>query len=57
MPNFRRFVTESINFLILTKFRMYPLSKVTISNLTFVFQNFEHKCPIIGILGQKVSTF
>ena len=40
--------------LILTKFRMYPNLNVLISNLPFVFESFEPKCPNLGILGQKV---
>ena len=39
------------------KFPLYPISKVLISNLTFVFQNVEPKYPILGVLGQKVLTF
>ena len=39
------------------KFSMYPISKVVISNLTFVFQNVEHKFPILDIFGQKILTF
>ena len=57
MPNFGHFVPESINLLILTKFRMYPLFKVMVSNLIIAFQNFEHKYPILGIFGEKVLTF
>ena len=57
IPNFGHFGLKSINFLILTKFRMYPLLKVMVSNLTIVLQNFEHKCPILGILDEKVLTF
>ena len=36
---------------------MYPISKVLISNLAFVFQNVVPKYPVLGILGQKVLTF
>ena len=43
MPNFGHSGSKSINFLILTKFPLYPVSKVLISNLTFVFQDFEPK--------------
>ena len=57
MSNFEHFEPKRINFLVLTKFRLYPISKVMISNLTFVFQNFEHKSPNLGILSQKVLTF
>ena len=57
MSNFEHFEPKRINFLVLTKFRLYPISKVMISNLTFVFQNCEHKCPNFGILRQKVLTF
>ena len=42
---------------LLTKFSVYPISKVLISNLAFVSQNVELKCPILGILGQKVLPF
>ena len=49
---FGHFVSKSINFLILAKFRMYPTSNVLISNLTFVFENVEPKSPNKGILGQ-----
>ena len=47
---------KSIHFLILTKFYLYPISKVLISNLTFVFEKFEPKSPNVGILGQNAST-
>ena len=48
------FGPASFNFLILTKFLMYPILNVLISNLSFTFENFESKCPSLGILGQKV---
>ena len=48
---------KSINFLILAKFHMYPISNVLISNLTLIFKNFDPKFSNIGILGQKVLTF
>ena len=51
------FWAKSINFLILMKFRMYPISKVPISNLILAFENFEPIFPNLGILGQKVPTF
>ena len=54
MPKFGYFGSISINFLILTKFCMYPISKVLISNLTLVFENFGLKCPNLGIFGQKL---
>ena len=57
MPKSRHFGPKIINFLILTKFRMYPILKVLISNLTFVFESFEPKSPNLGTLGQKVLTF
>ena len=57
-PNaFGHFGPKSISSLILTKFRMYHISKVLISNLTLVFKNFEPKSPNLGILSQKVSAF
>ena len=34
------FWVKSINFLILTKFCLYSISKILISNLTFVFESF-----------------
>ena len=57
MPKFWHFVPKSINFLILAKFRIYHISNVLISNLTLVFENFKHKFPNMGILGQKESSF
>ena len=53
MPKLGHFGQKSINFLILTKFCMYPILKVLISNLTFVFENVELKSPNLGILSQK----
>ena len=41
MPKFGHFGPKSINLLILTKFRQYHFSKVLISNLTLVFENFD----------------
>ena len=49
MPKFGHFGSKSINILILTKFRMYPISNVLILNLILVFQNFS-------ILDQNVLT-
>ena len=48
---------KSIDLLILTKFRMYPILNVLISNLSLVFKHFVPKSPRFGILGQKVATF
>ena len=42
---------------LLPKFSMFAISKVLISNLTFVSQNYEPKCPSLGILGQKKINF
>ena len=39
MPKFGHFGPKSINFLILTKFCLYPILKVLISNLTLLFEN------------------
>ena len=39
-PKFGHFEPKSINFLILTKVCLYPISEVLISNLTFAFENF-----------------
>ena len=41
MPIFGHLEPKGINFLILTKFHMHPISKVLISNLTFVFKDLE----------------
>ena len=49
MANFGHFEPKRINVVILTKIHWYPIPEVIISNLTFVFQNFEHKCPNLGI--------
>ena len=57
MPKFGHFRLKSINFLILTKFRMCPILNVLISNLSFVFKNFEPKSLNFGILSQKILTF
>ena len=48
-----KFGAKRINFLILTKFCLHPISKVLISDLTFVFENFELKFPDLSILGKK----
>ena len=40
IPKFAHFDPKNINFLILTKFCLNPISNVLISNLTFVFENF-----------------
>ena len=53
-PKFGHFGPKSINFLILTKFRMYSILDMLISNLSFVFENYVPKCINLGILGQKV---
>ena len=42
---------------LLTKLNMLAVSKVLFSNLIFSFQSYGPKCPILGILGQKVLTF
>ena len=57
VPNFGHFRPKSIVFLLLTKFYLYLISKVMISNLRIVFQNFKHKFPNLGILDQEVLTF
>ena len=51
------FGSKSIDVLILTKFCLYPIWKMLISNLTLVFEILEPKFFIMGIVGQKVSTF
>ena len=48
------FWPKSIKLLILTKFPMYLISEVLISNLLFVFKNIEPKSLNLGILGQRV---
>ena len=53
MSTFGHFRSKSINFTILAKFCMYLISNVLISNLTFVFENFETESLNMGILGQK----
>ena len=65
MPKFGHFGPKSVNFLILAKFRMYPISKVLISNLILVFGKFEAqilkfkhfgpKCINIFILNEVLS--
>ena len=57
VSKFGRFGSKSINFLILTKFCVYSISKILISNLTFVFERFQPKFPNLGIMGQKVLIF
>ena len=47
---------KSIDLLILTKFRMYPIFNVLISNLSLVFESFVPKYLNLGILGQDVAT-
>ena len=56
VPKFRHFGPKSINFLILMKFRIFPILNVLISNLALVFENVEPKFPNMGIFGQKAST-
>ena len=53
MFKFGYFESISINFLIITKFCLYPISKVLISNLTFAFENFKPKSPNFSILDRK----
>ena len=48
------FGPKSINVLILTKFRMCTTLNVLISNLTFVFKNFEHKFPNCSIKKSQI---
>ena len=43
MPSLGCFGPKSMNFLILMKFCMYPISKVLILNPSFAFENFESK--------------
>ena len=57
IPKYGHFGPKSINCLILTKFHMYPISNVLISNLTLVFENFELKSLNLSILGQEVLSF
>ena len=54
IPKYGHFGSKSINFLILAKFCLYPISKVLISNLTLVIEKFEPKCPNMDLLDQKV---
>ena len=54
MSKFGHSGSKSINFLILMKFCMYPISKVLTSNPTFVFKNFERKSAIWGLLILKL---
>ena len=54
MPKLRHFRSKCTIFLMLTKFCLYTISKVLISNLTLVFKNVEPKYPNLDILGEKV---
>ena len=55
MPKFRHFGAKSTNFLILRKFRMYPILNVLISDLLFVYEIVFRFCfRNLGILDQKV---
>ena len=56
MPKLAFFGPKSSDFLILKIFFMSPISKVLISNLTVVFEDFEPKCPNLSFLGQKIMT-
>ena len=56
IPKIGHFGPKSINFLILTKFCMYSISTVLISNMLFVLKDFELKSPNLGILGQEALT-
>ena len=55
MPYFRNFGPKSINFLIFTKLRIYPILNALISNLSFVFETSQ--VPKFGYFRPKVSTF
>ena len=44
-------------FNLLTKYCLYFILKVLIWNLTLFFEIFKPKCPYLGFLGQKVSSF
>ena len=57
MPKFGYFGKRRINFLILTKFCLYPILKVLISNLALVLENFKPKCSNLEILGQNYLLF
>ena len=57
MHKLEHFGSKSINFLALTKFWLYPVSKVLISNQTFVFENFKPKLPNFGVVLQKKINF
>ena len=57
IPKFGHFRPKSMKFLILTKFCLYSISKVLISNLRLVFETFLPISPNLGILDQKVSIF
>ena len=57
-PKFKHFGPKGVNFLILTNFCLYSVSKVLISNKTFVFENFKPKSSNFGVLcWQKKPTF
>ena len=56
IPKIGHFGPKSINFLILTKFCMYSISTVLISNRLFVLKDFELKFPNLGIFGQEALT-
>ena len=56
IPKIGHFGPKSINFLILTKFCMYSISTVLISNMLFALKDFELKSPNLGILGQEALT-
>ena len=53
MPKFEHFGQKSINFLILTKFCLNPILTMLISNLIFVFENFDPKFQNLDIFVQK----
>ena len=57
IPKYGHFGSKNINFLILTKFCLYPISKVLISNLAFIFKDFEPNSLNLRTLDQKVLTF
>ena len=57
IPKYDHFKAKSTNFLVFTKFCMCTFSKVVISNLSFVFENFEPKSKNLDVLYQKVLTF
>ena len=57
MPKFGLFGPRSINFLIIKKVHMCPISKVLISNLTILFSNFLAQMPNFGLIGPKGINF